>query len=251
MEGRPAAIVFGGSGGIGAAICTVLAREGWDVAITYGRNRQTAVEAAERLARSGALASVHAVDASDEASVRGVVAEAAERHEQVAAMVWSIGPTVPQPRVAEVSTPQWAHAMTVEAHAFVWAASAVVPLLRTSGGAIVAVSSAGIGRHPPGDILSIAPKAAIEASVRGIAREEGRFGIRANSVRVGVAEAGMFLRMQGEELDQTWIDAAKKNIPMRRFGSGEEVAEVVAFLCGERASYVTGQAIAVDGGYSI
>ena len=116
---------------------------------------------------------------------------------------------------------------------------------------MVAITSAGLYRFPPGDILSVAPKGGIEALVRGIAREEGRFGIRANCVALGVIDAGMFLNLQGEELDQKWVDAALKNTPLKRFGSAKEVADAVVFLASTQANYITGQTLMLDGGYSI
>jgi NAD(P)-dependent dehydrogenase (short-subunit alcohol dehydrogenase family) len=100
-------------------------------------------------------------------------------------------------------------------------------------------------------VLSVAPKAAIEALVRGIASEEGRFGIRANSVALGVIEAGIFLRLEGVDFDPEWVEAARNNTALKRFGTAEEVANAVVFLASARASYVTGQMLVLDGGYSI
>ena len=97
----------------------------------------------------------------------------------------------------------------------------------------------------------MAPKGGIEALVRGIAREEGRFGIRANCVALGVIDAGMFLNLQGEELDQKWMDAAIQNTPLKRFGTAKEVADAVVFLTSTHANYITGQTLRLDGGYSI
>jgi NAD(P)-dependent dehydrogenase (short-subunit alcohol dehydrogenase family) len=92
-----------------------------------------------------------------------------------------------------------------------------------------------------------APKAAIEALVRGIAREEGRFGVRANSVALGVIETGIFLRLAGKDFDQEWVEAARGNTALKRFGTAEEVADAVVFLASARASYVTGQTLVLDG----
>ncbi len=108
--------------------------------------------------------------------------------------------------------------------------------------------SAGQSRWPPGDALSVIPKAGVTAAVRGLAREEGRHGVRANAVAVGVVEAGIFHRI---DFSGAWRDAATRNIPLRRFAAADEVAQCVVFLASERASYVTGQVLHADGGYSI
>src|SRR5581483_8561397 len=93
----------------------------------------------------------------------------------------------------------------------------------------VAVSSAGLVRHPPKDILSTVPKAGIEALVRGLAREEGRYGIRANSVALGVLDAGQFAHAAAQ-LTPEFIEAIKRNMALRRLGTADEAANTVAFL---------------------
>src|SRR5439155_17125365 len=128
---------------------------------------------------------------------------------------------------------------------------AVVRRSRDSRGSIVALTSAGLVRHPVRDILSTAPKAAIEALVRGLAREEGRHGVRANSVAVGVIDAGLFQRLSVAELKADWLEAARRSTPLGRFGSADDVAEAVVFLASRRAAFVTGVQLVVDGGYSV
>jgi NAD(P)-dependent dehydrogenase (short-subunit alcohol dehydrogenase family) len=126
------------------------------------------------------------------------------------------------------------------------------PPCESGAGSFVYISSAGLKRFPAGDVLSVAPKGAIEALLRGIAKEEGRFGIRANSVALGVIDAGMFPRLvERGELSNEWVDAAKRNAALRRFGTAVEVAEAVAFLASRRASYITGQTLLLDGGYTL
>jgi NAD(P)-dependent dehydrogenase (short-subunit alcohol dehydrogenase family) len=115
----------------------------------------------------------------------------------------------------------------------------------------VSATSAGLARFPARDILSVAPKAAIEALVRGVAREEGRYGVRANCVALGVVEAGIFERLRQAELSPEWVAQAQRNTPLQRFASAAEIAEAAVFLASSRASYITGHTLLVDGGYSI
>ena len=99
--------------------------------------------------------------------------------------------------------------------------------------------------------LSVAPKAVIDALITGLAREEGRNGIRANSVQLGIIEAGIFLRIKDTEYDERYIEAAKNNTALKRLGSAEDVSDAVIFLSSNRANYITGQTIYLDGGFRI
>ena len=113
------------------------------------------------------------------------------------------------------------------------------------------VSSAGLGKTPPRDALSVAPKAAIDALMRTIAMEEGCHGIRANSVGVGVIEAGIFKRLEAQGVfNDQWKQAVKSALPLGHFGQAEDIAEAVAFFASNRSKYISGQRLFVDGGYS-
>lgn len=94
------------------------------------------------------------------------------------------------------------------------------------------------------------PKAGIEAIIRGLAREEGRHGVRANAVALGVVEAGHFHRVE-QELSPEFVEAMKRNTALRRLGTAREAADAVVFLASAASSYTTGQSLTVDGGYSV
>ena len=233
------ALVVGGSGGIGAAICVALAEDGLDIVLSYRNNREKAEEVARQVRERGKRAELRqlALPEGDPGSLDGM-----------SALVFAAGADIEQPYISQTDPATLKAAIDLEVNGFFQLVHRAIPALRVTNGSITAIATAGLGRFPPGDILSVAPKAAVEAVIRGVAREEGRYGIRANAVAVGVVDAGIFHRIDWEP---EWIEAMKRNTPLRRFAQPQEVAEVVAFLVSERASYVTGETLYVDGGYTI
>jgi NAD(P)-dependent dehydrogenase (short-subunit alcohol dehydrogenase family) len=181
------------------------------------------------------------------------VKECVATYGRVHTVVHAAGSAIGQPYVSQVEPAELRRVIDADVHGFFHVVHAALPALRAGGGgSIVYLSSAALVRHSPGDVLSTAPKAAAEALVKAIAREEGRANVRANSVALGVIDAGMFPRLVAERaLGEEWLEAARKSAALRRFGTAEEAAEAVAFLASRRASYVTGQRLVVDGGYTV
>jgi NAD(P)-dependent dehydrogenase (short-subunit alcohol dehydrogenase family) len=113
------------------------------------------------------------------------------------------------------------------------------------------VTTAATRRFPVRDGLSAAPKAAVEALARGLAAEEGRYGVRVNCVGPGMLTDGMAERLiSSGELGEDALAAARAAIPLRRFGRAADIAEAVCFLASERAAFISGQMLDVDGGYA-
>lgn len=245
------AVVFGGSGGIGQAICATLGQRGCDVALTYRSNARAAQDVVDTLHGMGRQARAFQVELGDIEAVAALFTELKQRYGRVHTVVFSTGADISMTYVSTIDPDEWRRTIDGDLHGFFHVVKGALPTLREGGGgSIVAITSAGIDRHPPLDILSVAPKAGIEALMRGIAREEGRYNIRANSVAPGVIDGGLFPRLE-KQVSPDFITAMRRNTALRRFGSVDEVANVAVFLASEQAAYVTGQHIAVDGGFSV
>jgi len=246
------ALVVGGSGGIGSAIARGLGNAGARLALTYRHNADAAEQIATEIQNAGGTCSVHRVELGDLASVRSCLAELAAEPGGIHTIAHAAGTHIDQPYVSQLTPEQWKNTIDWDINGFFHVVHAGLEHLRASRGSIVFVSSAGLKRYPPGDVLSVAPKGAIEALVRAIAREEGRYGVRANCVGVGVVDAGMFPKLiERGEITQAWVDAAMRNTPLRRFGDPSEIADAAVFLASARARYITGQTLLVDGGYTL
>ena len=266
---KGSALVTGGSGGLGAAICRLMAERGASVAFTYRSNRA----AAEALVAE--LESAHSEKVRDDAGETGKTSPTRshvraiqlnlsegkavkEAVEEAAAggglhtVVYASGPYVPMEYVSNVSPERFWEQCRNDVLAFYNLLHAALPHLRAASGALVAVTTCASRRFPKRDALSSAPKGAVEALVRAVAREEGRYGVRANCVGPGLMADGMAeVLMNSGELNEHAQEIALANIALGRFGTAEDIAEAVCFLASEKARYITGQFLDVDGGYSI
>jgi NAD(P)-dependent dehydrogenase (short-subunit alcohol dehydrogenase family) len=247
-----AVIVAGGSGGIGAAIVRLLAGRGTDVAFTYHANQAGAEALAAEVQAEGRAAMPARLDLRDAPAVKAFVDGAVARFGRIHSVVYAAGPPIPMRFINELDPETWARVFRADVEGcfnLVWAA--LPHLKQVGGGSIVAVITAAADRPPPKDILSAAPKAAIQALIRGLAREEGRFGIRANCVGPGWIDAGLGAEILSGLDQKTYIDRFTAQIPLRRVGEADDIAQAVAFLLSDKAKYVTGATLPVAGGLQL
>ena len=245
------AVVFGGSGGIGQGICLALGERGCNVALTYRRNVEAAHLTVKKLMAMGRAAEAVQIELNDIDAVAQALSALNKRYGRIHTIVFATGADISMTYVSNIDPQEWRRTIEGDLHGFFHVVKGALPLLREGGGgSLLAITSAGIDRHPPLDILSVVPKAGIEALMRGIAREEGRYNIRANTVAPGMIDGGLFHRIE-KQVQPEVINAMRRNTALKRFGSVEDVANVVVFLASKKAAYVTGQHIAVDGGFSV
>ncbi|RNL61298.1 SDR family oxidoreductase [Nocardioides marmoriginsengisoli] len=244
------ALVTGGSGGLGSAVCRLLAEHGSPVALTYRTRRPD--ELIDEIAGAGGRVLAAQVPLDDVAALQAFVAEAAAAFDGLHTVVHAAGPHVPMVHLSKVDPEQFATQLDQDVNGFFNVVHATLPALRASRGSVVAVTTAATSRYPVRDGLSSGPKAAVEALARAFAAEEGRFGVRVNCVGPGMLTDGMAERLIGNgDLDDHALAVARGNIPLRTFGRAIDIAEAVCFLASDKARFITGQKLDVDGGYGV
>jgi 3-oxoacyl-[acyl-carrier protein] reductase len=253
FDGRAGvALVTGGSGGIGQAICRGLARAGSDVAFSYFSNESAAEQLQKEIRHAGRRCTAHRIDLRDSAATSALVDELVAAYGTVHTLAHAAGPHVPMTHLSNVTPAEMRSQVESDLLTFFNVVHPLLPALRESHGSIVAVTTVATARFPRRDGLSSVPKATVEAIIRAVAAEEGRFGVRANCVGPGMLTDGMASRLiASRELDDDALEVARNNIPLGRFGSADDIAHAVVFLASARASYITGQKLDVDGGYAV
>jgi NAD(P)-dependent dehydrogenase (short-subunit alcohol dehydrogenase family) len=247
------ALVIGGSGGVGTAICKELVESQVPLLLTYNSNQTRAEALVSELQAVSTDVACCQVSLQDLTSLEAALDLGLKAYGRLHSVFIATGYDIPQSSISEVTPELWQRVMRSDAEGAFNAVHATLPHLRTGGGgSYVHISSAGLLKYPPLDILSVAPKAAVEELIKGVAKEEGINNIRANSIAIGVIETGIFLRLKEQGVfDDAWIEGVKSALPLNRFGQPKEVAKMAVFLASNNAAYTTGQLIPVDGGFGV
>lgn len=234
------ALVTGGSGELGSAICRELASRGWRVVVHAHRHRERAEAVASSIRAAGGDAETCTFDVADAGVAMGG-ATALLEHGPVQGIVHASGTHRDGP-MAGMSVEQWRDPIAVSLDGFFHVVQPLLlPMLRTRFGRIVAISSVAGVLGNRGQANYAAAKAGLHGAVKSLAREVGSRGVTVNAVAPGIIEG----EMTRAAFDDT---AVSKLVPMQRRGTSAEVAAIVAFLMSDAAGYVSGQVIGIDGG---
>lgn len=242
-------LVTGGARGIGRAACLALARDGWAVAVSYRERADAAEQVVAAVRKLGRRAVAVPGDVAREADIVAMTEAAARELGGLDGLVCSAGIGL-QSTCDAFEAAALERLMAVNVVGVMLGCREAVRRMSTAkagrGGAIVAVSSmaATIGGRP-GAAAYAAAKGAVDVFVTGLAKEVAAQGIRVNAVRPGFTVTDMTARIHD---DPTRLAAVAATIPMQRAGQPEEVAEAIAWLMSDKASFVTGTHVNAGGG---
>lgn len=250
FSGRTA-LITGGSRGVGRSIALEFASRGAAVAIVYKSNRQKADEVVAAVESGGGKALALQADVGDHDAVAAAFTKTTDTFGNIDYLMHSAGAPVEWANVRDQDPKRWAAFIRNDLiGSFNVIREAVIHMHARGRGVIVAISSIAAQMCQARNSQGAAAKSGLEALVRVVAREEGRYGVRANAISIGLTDTE-----QAREAFASWGEAATQKIiagiPLQRIGRPEEIARMAAYLASEDGSYITGKVIQVDGGQVI
>jgi len=248
LQGKTA-VVTGGSRGIGKGIALALAEAGADVAIFYRARAEEAADVARQIESYGRKGIALQVDITDYEKLEEALKKVAEQFGKLDIFVNNAGRSPRPTKLGDADVKDWRGVIDLNLNAVFYCTKAVLAYMRRQkSGVIINISSANVQILNPTSGPYSAAKRGVEAITKIVAKEEAENGIRVNAVAPGVVETRMgteMLKAMGEQKAKAFIDS----IPLKRIAlPKEDVGRAVVFLCSEKAAYITGEVLRVNGG---
>jgi NAD(P)-dependent dehydrogenase (short-subunit alcohol dehydrogenase family) len=238
------AVITGATGGIGGATAEALGRAGYEVIIT-GIDLEAGKKVIDKLESQGIKVHFYACDATNEEQVNETFAKIGEEFGSLDLLVNNVGGLGGRQRVSEMETGFMRKVMALNFDSVFFNTRAALPLLKKGKDAsivnfstIAVTSGTGIGAS-----IYAASKGAVQSYTRALAKDLAEFGIRANMVSPGTIDTAFHAAT-----DRALVESWKDSILMKRLGDPREVADVIVFLASEKASFITGEVIQINGG---
>lgn len=240
------ALITGASSGLGRACALALAAEGLHIAVAARRLSELEHVCKEAESLGAPQARAFTVDLNDERSIDALLRAVASAFERVDILIANSGGPAPG-RFTEMSLADWDRGYAGVLRSMLQLTQGVVGGMRQRGwGRIVALTSSSVKQPIQTLVLSNAFRTALVAALKTLSAEIAHHGVTVNAIATGRIITQRLRSLYDD--DPSKLDAAGKEVPARRLGKPEELAALVVFLCSPRASYITGQTIAVDGG---
>ena len=247
LEGK-VALVTGGSRGIGKGIALSLAEAGADVAIFYRAKTDEAKEVINQIESYGRKGLAEQVDITDYEKMEAAVKKIVDHFGKIDILVNNAGRSPRATKVGDADPKDWRGVIELNLNAVFYCTKAVLKFMRErKSGVIINISSANVQKLNPTSGPYSAAKRGVEAMMKIVAKEEALNGIRANAVSPGIIDTKMareMLKAMGEQKAKESISS----IPLNRIGLPEDIGMAVVFLCSEKANYITGEVLNVNGG---
>lgn len=240
------ALVTGGSRGIGSAIVRAFAAQGANVAFTYLSSEKPALEIQEELTAMGVKAKAYKSDASSFTQSEELVKNVLADFEKIDVLVNNAGVTRDN-LMLRMTEEQWDTVININLKSLFNLTKQVMrPMMKNRGGSIINISSVVGDFGNPGQANYAASKAGVFGFTKSIAKEVGSRNIRCNAIAPGFIKTDMT-----DQLDDSTKDGYLTNVPLKRFGEGQEIADACIFLASDMSSYMTGQTMSICGGLNM